>query len=131
MKLRTIFILINFVWIAIIFILCILPGEKIPNPHWNIPHLDKVVHFGMYFIQSLLLAFPLEKFSRLRIRQICIVTALVALLYGGTIEILQARFFHRSGDLWDLAANLSGGIAGVICYPWLKRLLPLKNRILP
>ena len=42
-KLRHIFILANILWVVIIFILCAMPSDDIPDPHWNIPHLDKVV----------------------------------------------------------------------------------------
>ena len=39
----------NIIWALVIFVLCAMPSEDIPNPHWDIPHLDKVVHFGMFF----------------------------------------------------------------------------------
>ena len=45
-----IFVWANVIWFLIIFVLCALPGEDIPDPRLNIPHLDKVVHFGMFFI---------------------------------------------------------------------------------
>lgn len=38
----------NIIWALVIFVLCAMPSEDIPNPHWDIPHLDKVVHFGMF-----------------------------------------------------------------------------------
>ena len=49
-KLRHIFILANILWVVIIFILCAMRSDDIPDAHWNIPHLEKVVHFGMYFV---------------------------------------------------------------------------------
>ena len=39
-KLRHIFILANILWVVIIFILCAMPSDDIPDPHWNIPHPD-------------------------------------------------------------------------------------------
>ena len=69
-KLRHIFILANILWVVIIFILCAMPSDDIPDPHWNIPHLDKVVHFGMYFVLSILLIFPLEEYSCLKLSRI-------------------------------------------------------------
>ena len=95
--------------------------------HRNIPHLDKVVHFGMYFVLSILLIFPLEEYSCLKLSRIYLIAILVALIYGGGIEILQANFFNRSGDVWDLVADVSGGIAGCLCYPIVKRFIPMKN----
>ena len=56
-----------------------------------------------------------------------LIAMLVALIYGGGIEILQANFFNRSGDVWDLVADVSGGIAGCLCYPIVKRFIPMKN----
>ena len=136
-KLRHIFILANILWVVIIFILCAMPSDNIPDPHWNIPHLDKVVHFGMYFVLSILLIFPLEEYSCLKLSRIYLIATLVgevfgtsilvALIYGGGIEILQANFFNRSGDVWDLVADVSGGIAGCLCYPIVKRFIPMKN----
>ena len=114
-KLRHIFILANILWVVIIFILCAMPSDDIPDPHWNIPHLDKVVHFGMYFVLSILLIFPLEEYSCLKLSRIYLIAILVALIYGGGIEILQANFFNRSGDVWDLVADVSGRLS-VLSY---------------
>ena len=96
-KLRHIFILANILWVVIIFILCAMPSDDIPDPHWNIPHLDKVVHFGMYFVLSILLIFPLEEYSCLKLSRIYLIAILVALIYGGGIEILQANFQPKRG----------------------------------
>ena len=101
-------ILANIIWILIIFILCAMPSEDIPDPHLDIPHLDKVIHFGMFFILSLLII-------------------LTAFIYGGLIEILQHYFFNRGGDVWDLAADIAGGIAGCLCYPVTKRIFKIKH----
>ena len=115
-KLRHIFILANILWVVIIFILCAMPSDDIPDPHWN-----------MYFVLSILLIFPLEEYSCLKLSRIYLIAILVALIYGGGIEILQANFFNRSGDVWDLVADVSGGIAGCLCYPIVKRFIPMKN----
>lgn len=117
----------NIVWILIIFILCAMPGEDIPDPHLNIPHLDKVVHFGMFFIMSLLLSYPLERHSSFSMKKIYTIAILVALGYGGLIEILQHYFFNRGGDVWDLLADIAGGVAGCICYPLSKRFLRISR----
>ena len=36
----------NIIWAGVIFFLCAIPSDSIPDPKLNIPHLDKVVHFG-------------------------------------------------------------------------------------
>lgn len=113
----------NVLWILIIFILCAMPSEDIPDPHLDIPHLDKVVHFGMFFIMSLLLCYPLELHSSLSRKKIYTIAILVSFVYGGLIEILQHNFFNRGGDVWDLTADVAGGVAGCIFYPLFLQLL--------
>lgn len=121
-KKRTLALLFrNIIWALVIFILCALPSDDIPDPGINLPHLDKVVHFGMFFIMALLLCNELEYQTRLSLRKIYITTVCIVFLYGGLIEILQENFFNRSGDLMDLLADVFGAIVGCLCYPLLKR----------
>lgn len=117
-----IFLGANILWFLIIFVLCALPGDDIPDPHLDIPHLDKVVHFGMFFIFSLLLVYPLERNTSLPLRLVFSIAVGVAFVYGGLLEILQYYFFNRSGDVWDLFADVLGGIGGCLCYPAIKRI---------
>lgn len=113
----------NIIWAAVIFFLCAMPSDRVPDPHLNIPHLDKAVHFGMFFIMAVLLCNELEYQTRLGIRKIYLITVLIAFAYGGIIEILQQRFFNRSGDIWDLAADVSGAVVGCWIYPRLKQIV--------
>lgn len=118
----------NIIWILVIFILCAIPGKDIPDPHLNIPHLDKLVHFGMFFILALLLAYRLDLHTSLSRKQIYLISVLTAFLYGGAIEILQHYFFNRSGDVWDLLADVLGGFAGCLSYPLSRRLFLRDNQ---
>lgn len=120
---KTIFIWGCILWTLVIFILCALPGEDIPDPHLDIPHLDKIVHFGMFFIFSILLAHLLKLESSLSSGLIYAIVIFSAFVYGGTIELLQHYFFNRSGDVYDLLADMAGAIAGCLCYPLFTRLL--------
>lgn len=112
----------NIVWIAIIFILCAIPSEDIPDPGLNIPHLDKVVHFGMFFVMSLLICYKCENQKRLNTKYIYGFAVGLSVIYGGLIEILQHYFFNRGGDIWDLVADIAGGVAGCLAYPTVKKL---------
>lgn len=114
-------------WIVIIFILCAIPGEDIPNPRLNIPQLDKVVHFGMFFIMSALLSLTLEQHTRFTLKKIYFISIATAFTYGGLIEILQHYFFSRGGDIWDWLADISGAVVGCISYPLIKRILHIEN----
>lgn len=120
----------NIIWATVIFVLCALPSEYVPSPHSNIPHLDKAVHFGMFFILAILLCNELEYQTRFRLRKIYITTVCIAFVYGSIIELLQQHFFNRSGDIQDLLADVFGAIVGCLVYPALKRMVRrLRKRI--
>jgi VanZ family protein len=48
-------------WAIFILILLGIPGDNLPEPIWGFKHLDKVAHFGLFFIFTLLLVFGLKK----------------------------------------------------------------------
>lgn len=110
---------LNIIWGLIIFVLCAMPSQDIPNPGIDIPHLDKVVHFGMFFIMSVLICYRYEHSKRKIIYGIAIG---FSFLYGGLIEILQHYFFNRGGDIWDLLADVIGGVVGCLLFPTAKKI---------
>ena len=59
----------NIIWAGVIFFLCAIPSDSIPDPKLNIPHLDKVVHFGMFFIMSIFLCSELRYQTRLSLQK--------------------------------------------------------------
>lgn len=109
----------NFLWILVIFALCAMPPQDVPEPGIEIPHLDKVVHFGMFFIMSLLICY---RFERPSLKSIYGIAIGFSFLYGGLIEILQHYFFNRGGDVWDLLADVAGGVAGCALFPTVKKI---------
>jgi VanZ family protein len=99
-----------------------MPSGHIPRT--RIPHLDKAAHFGFFFIQSLWLSllFSFRTKTESRHSRIILLSTLSAFLYGGLIEILQNNVFHRTGDLYDLMADMAGGFAGATAYRAVLRL---------
>ena len=60
--------------------------------------------------------------TKLKRAQIIIIALGLIAAYGGIIEYLQQNFFiNRSGDYWDLTADILGGIVAILIYPWLKK----------
>ena len=110
---------LNIAWILLIFALCAMPPQDIPDPGIDIPHLDKVVHIGMFFIMSLLICY---RYERPALKNIYATAIAFSFLYGGLIEILQHYFFNRGGDLWDLLADVAGGILGCLLFPTVKKI---------
>ena len=109
------------VWAMLIFVLCTMPPSDVPK--FNILYFDKLAHFGVFFIQSILLSLLFNFQTRKSYYQIIILSTLMAFVYGGIIEILQSKFFNRSGDFYDLIADILGGFFGAIIYPTVLRLL--------
>jgi len=105
-------------WTALITVCFLLPPSHFHKlPKWNINHLDKMVHFGFFFIQSILVSL-LFRFRTLKSYfPIVIFSTIQALLYGGIIEFLQNEFFNRTGDVNDLIADGLGGFFGALAYP--------------
>ena len=82
----------NLLWAGVIFFLCAIPSSSIPDPKLNIPHLDKVVHFGMFFIMSVFLCDALR--HKLSSRACYLIAIGFSFAYGGLIEILQYKYFE-------------------------------------
>jgi VanZ family protein len=104
-------------WTLFIFILLVLPGKMLPNEkHFIIPQLDKMVHiilFGgfvflwsFYFSKKELKETLNGKFLRI---------TFIACLYGSAMEVIQKYFIpNRDFDIYDIAADVAGAIAGYI-----------------
>lgn len=113
----------NIIWAIIIFVLCSVPGNSLPHtPAVNIPHLDKLVHFALFFVMGIFLIAELKFQTKLRRITIAFITFALITIYGGVIEILQEYYFtSRSGDLWDFCADIAGGVTAIFMYSSLKK----------
>lgn len=113
----------NIIWAIVIFVLCSVPGDSLPHtPVIEIPHFDKIVHFGLFFVMGIFLIAELRYQTKLSRINIALITFAVIATYGGVIEILQEHYFtNRSGDFWDLCADAAGGITSVFMFPFLKK----------
>jgi VanZ family protein len=119
MKLKNktyIFLFLSIAWATLIFVLCTLPTERIPKIEFK--PIDKIAHFGVFFVQSVLLSllFNFQTHKKTYI-QIILFSTLMVFVYGGLIEILQENFFNRNGDVYDLIADVIGGFAGAMFFP--------------
>jgi VanZ family protein len=127
-KIAYILLALSVIWAIIIFIACSIPSGKLPGV--KIQHADKMAHFLVFFVQSVLLSLFLRFMTQKSYFQIILISTLQAFVYGGIIEVLQSEFFNRSGDVFDLLADTLGGFLGAAIYPIVPRALKLlrKNR---
>ncbi|MCB2197330.1 MAG: VanZ family protein [Bacteroidetes bacterium] len=119
---------ILFYWKPIIIALLILyasitPTDNISNVNlFNIKHLDKLIHFLMYFIFSLTLYASIEKHKFLK-KIVKIITILViTIFYGLLMESFQYIFTtYRSPEFFDALANTLGSVVGILLFPALQK----------
>lgn len=97
-------------WALVILFLCLLPGSKLPEWEWfALFDLDKLVHAGMFFVQTLLLA---RSFYARRAPQRWVLWAvLLSVAFGLATEFLQGmEALGRRTDLNDMIANTIGAL---------------------
>jgi hypothetical protein len=108
------------VWMLFILALIGLPGYRFPST--EVFSSDKFIHFGLFFVLSLLLmqafvkqpALPMLKFKA------GYYTLLTGILYSGLTEMLQGLIFiQRSADLMDYLANASGVLVGWLFFKYI------------
>ena len=88
----------------------------------TISHLDKVVHFLIYFIHA---------FSFLQISKRIKTIVIWGIILGISIEILQPIISTRFFDYFDILANILGSFAGgLLALKYNRVVLYIEQRIL-
>jgi VanZ family protein len=107
-------------WALVIFILCATPGQYIPSANWlELLSFDKLVHASMFFILTTLLFIVAVKYNQQKLT--IAVYFLIAVMYGGSLEIMQALYFsNRSADWKDMVANTFGCVVALLCLKKLR-----------
>jgi VanZ family protein len=91
---------------------------------FDIPYLDKFVHFGLYFLfMGVIILEHRKKFDNTRK---LILIALIPIFFGSLIEILQSGITEtRKGDIIDAMFDTSGVAVAVFLWLYIK---PYYNR---
>jgi VanZ family protein len=107
------------VWNLIILILSLMPSDGIPGSKWwQFPHIDKVVHFIMYALLTILI---LQKnhilFGKFKQINVLGVTFFYVFFMGFFIEILQNSFLiGRNFDIFDVVANTIASVSVLLSF---------------
>ncbi|MBA2613884.1 MAG: VanZ family protein [Bacteroidetes bacterium] len=122
-------LLFAIIWATVIFVLCATPGRFIPSTNWlELLSFDKWVHATMFFILNSLLFLVVVK--RAQTKQWMIIYFLLCILYGGLLEVMQAKCFsQRSADWQDFVANAFGCIIAVLLFKKLKNIFTNVERV--
>ena len=84
------------IWFVIMCYLLFMPASQLPSePFLKIPHFDKIVHFGLFFILCLLLFRPVKQFTP----NFYFWTPLLALVLAVALEFLQQKITILFFDL--------------------------------
>lgn len=103
-------------WTLLIFFLCFLPGKDIPDV--NIPFIDKWAHIILFGVFSFLWLCSAPS-ANLRWLLIMFVTSV---FLGWLVEYIQGHYIpNRTQDIVDIAADATGGIAGIVFFVILYR----------
>lgn len=98
-------------WTLLIFILCLLPGNEIPDV--DIPFVDKWAHVILFAVFSFLwlCAGPTRKPIRL------FSILLISIFVGWLVEYIQGHYIEgRYQDNMDTLADALGGLIGIIFF---------------
>ena len=111
------------VWILLVLYVCTIPGEKIPtSPFYDMIHLDKIVHCGLFGGTVFLLCLGVYLQKRVISKFTLTIIAISAAFYGLAIEYIQKYIaIHRSFDMSDVAADTVGAIAGILAFNLVRK----------
>lgn len=106
--------LLAFFWTLGITIACLVSISDVPNV--SIFGKDKTVHSFFYLIFSVLwFLFLTKEMPQWSFAKKATFVIIASLLYGAMIEICQGQFTTtRKADFYDVIANVSGSIIGVL-----------------
>jgi ABC-type transport system involved in multi-copper enzyme maturation permease subunit len=113
--------MLSVLWALVILGLCAMPGQYIPEVNWlEYLSFDKWVHAAIFFILCGLIFLSGIKHNKSFIYSLFFFC--LAIIYGGVLELLQARLFSQRGADWaDFAANSFGCLLALAFYQKLKR----------
>jgi VanZ family protein len=101
----------------VIIFLSLIPAQKSSDLIFAFPHIDKPVHFLMYFVLFIIVMKDLKRSNKETKRFIIFTILIIILFLSILIEFIQEFFIPgRFGSFIDVLANLSGLIIAVFFY---------------
>ena len=107
-------------FLAVLIACTVLFAKEVKDITQLFPHLDKVGHFGIFFLLTGIL--------HLAIKTPIWIYILLLVFYAAGIEIMQSTLPNRVGSITDFIAALIGVIFYFSCY-WVWQKKCKKNKI--
>lgn len=107
------YVIIAIVLSIIVAFVSLMPSSGVPKV--EIKHLDKLVHFAMYFVLSMSYGLAFSFMCKTRNFKKWLYPFLMALCFGILMEICQEFFTNtRHFDVFDILANGIGSFFGIL-----------------
>lgn len=112
------------VWVFVIAYLCFSTGSKFDNlnidtiiPAWLLPHMDKLVHFTMFFCLAFLIRSL--RWQDTIDNRLFVVYLIIAVFYAALTEFVQYYYIpSRSGDILDFGSDVLGMSLSLLVFPY-------------
>ncbi len=110
------------IWGVVIFVIISIPPSAVPpTDKLRIPHIDKIIHFGIFFVLGFLLVLGFLKSGRQQFKHF-LISVLIGVSYGAFTEYLQyCCIAGRHGAFSDFIADGFGTVFGVLLMSITKR----------
>ena len=107
----------------LVLILSTIPGNSLHKvPIIEIPNLDKLIHFIMYFSLATSLLLDVYKVRSFVSFRVVWFTIFYSFLYGILMELLQKYFVeNRTSDILDVLANTVGLLFAIFFFLKIKK----------
>jgi len=105
--------------LILIFLASTIPANEVEKVSWlSIPNLDKLIHYGMYFLLTCVLIYDMLRAKpETSIKTIFLYSVIISILYGGSMEILQMVLISsRSEEILDFLFNSLGAVSAIILW---------------
>ena len=124
---------VTLAWTAFLTILLVQPeaqpviptGVQPAPPSFERELFFSSIHLIFFCITATLWCFSLESYFDLRLTMISVILFITS--YGFVTEMAQGLIPGRAPQVWDIIANLLGGIIGIAIYRWLQQKYSLSN----
>jgi len=103
-------------WSLIILYFTLSSSAPDDLPKFDIPHFDKIGHFGLFFVLSVLLFQSLKPLDKM-VKWAGLI--LYCVFLGVITEYLQTKIPGRSGDVMDLLADIVGSFSGIFVTSYI------------
>jgi VanZ family protein len=117
--------LLPFIWtVCVFYLLSFDTSSASDSALWELPGIDKLIHFIIFLIFAYLWGMFFFQHSQLEERTILFFVIMLGSSFGMGMEFYQKFFTNRNFSYWDGVADAIGTIVGV----WLAKKSPYGHR---